>query len=423
MISHHRSYGTLTTLPPSRAIASSFVCGALSGRDDRRRHAELARGPGDALRHVAGARRDDPLGGFRVRRLPDRVDGAADLERADRLQVLELEPDLRRPFDRETQERRPDRGAGDRLAGALDLGERNQNSTSVPTPCSRALRTISSAAARSSTARPSDLKTVSSSRVRAARMGADQHLAELGTDVLLAEPGEQQVARLVQGRLAPVDEEAGRGHRLGVELADRRQAGADGVHMGARGQPVPPQDRLARARAGADHVRAAEHLLRRAAVAAAPRADLGVAENGTHRLGVRARLDAGAEDRDDPRVWTRERACRHRRNGSRADLGDRRGVQDRAELPGLAVVEQHRPLVRIEPARGIPGRDHDLLQRPDGAIAAAVRRHEAHQALRIRRARHEPQRLVQLAARQRAQDGIHRLDALVHRQQATNIVL
>ena len=31
MTSHHRSYGTLTTVPPSRAIASSFVCGAFSG--------------------------------------------------------------------------------------------------------------------------------------------------------------------------------------------------------------------------------------------------------------------------------------------------------------------------------------------------------------------------------------------------------
>ena len=29
------------------------------GRDDRRGHARLARGPRDALRHVAGARRDD----------------------------------------------------------------------------------------------------------------------------------------------------------------------------------------------------------------------------------------------------------------------------------------------------------------------------------------------------------------------------
>ena len=236
MTSHQRSYGTLTTVPPSRAIASSFVCGACRG-DDRRRHAELAGGPGDALRHVAGARRDDSLGRRRVRRLPDRVDGAADLERADRLQVLELEPDLRRPVDGEANERRADRGAGDRLAGALDLGERDQNSTSVPTPCSRALRTISSAAARSSTARPSDLKTVSSSSSVAARMGAGQHLAELGADVLLAEPGQQQVARLVQGRLAPVDEEARRGHRLGVELAGRRQARADGVHVRARGQP------------------------------------------------------------------------------------------------------------------------------------------------------------------------------------------
>ena len=131
--------------------------------DDGRRHAELARRPGDALGHVAGARGDHAAGRLDVRRLPDRIDGASDLEGTDRLEVLELQPDLGRPVDVEAHEWRSDRRAGDRLSRALDLCERDQNSTSVPAPSSRALRTMSSAAARSSTASPRDLKMVSSS--------------------------------------------------------------------------------------------------------------------------------------------------------------------------------------------------------------------------------------------------------------------
>src|SRR5581483_2307274 len=94
---------------------------------------------------------------------PDRVRGAAELERADRLQALELQPDLAPGHvDREPHERRADRVAGDALARALDLGERDQNGTSTPRPRSRARVAHSSAAARSSTAMPSDSNTVSS---------------------------------------------------------------------------------------------------------------------------------------------------------------------------------------------------------------------------------------------------------------------
>ena len=44
-------------------------------------------------------------------------------------------------------------------------------------------------------------------RISPTRMRAGQHLAELGTNVLLAQPGEEQIARLVHRRLASVDEE------------------------------------------------------------------------------------------------------------------------------------------------------------------------------------------------------------------------
>src|SRR5262249_37537304 len=130
------------------------------GNDDRRRHAELAGEPADTLGHVPGAGREDAAGDVLGGRLADRVGGAADLEGADRLQALELQPHLAVcDVDRELHERRPDRVARDHLAGTLDLRERDQNSTSTPTPRSRARVTTSSADARSSTAIPSDLKT------------------------------------------------------------------------------------------------------------------------------------------------------------------------------------------------------------------------------------------------------------------------
>jgi hypothetical protein len=68
--------------------------------------------PGDGLGHVAGARRPEAgreLVGVGKR---ERVSGAAQLERADRLQVLELQVDLRRPVVLQPDERRPDDGPG-----------------------------------------------------------------------------------------------------------------------------------------------------------------------------------------------------------------------------------------------------------------------------------------------------------------------
>ncbi len=132
------------------------------GRDDDRRYAELARDPANALGHVPGARRPDAVPPLVRRGLADRACGAAELERADGLQALELEPDLARRLDVEPDERaRGDDVRGHR-ACALDRFEGDQNGTSSPTPCALARSTQSAAAARSSTASPSDLNTVSS---------------------------------------------------------------------------------------------------------------------------------------------------------------------------------------------------------------------------------------------------------------------
>jgi hypothetical protein len=93
------------------------------------------------LRHVAGARRHDAARKLGARRLEDRVRRAAELERADRLQALELEPDFRRRIvDVKPNERRLCDGVREPVPRALDVVERDQNSTSVPTPRSRARR-------------------------------------------------------------------------------------------------------------------------------------------------------------------------------------------------------------------------------------------------------------------------------------------
>jgi len=115
--------------------------------DDPAANAEPPRAPGDALSHIAGARRVDAV----RQGLPacdrHRVGRAADLERPDRLEVLELEQDPRAAvLDAEANERRSHGDALDSSPGGLDLGERNRRerlgarSNSRPAPLSRSGR-------------------------------------------------------------------------------------------------------------------------------------------------------------------------------------------------------------------------------------------------------------------------------------------
>ena len=213
---HHSSHVTRTTRPPRRSTAASFdadaLCGAMivAGTPSSRaiQATPCAMFP---VLVVTSPSASSSRGALRTA-----FACAADLERADRLQVLELEPDLRRRVvDVEADERRADDRPRDALARRLDVGERDQKSTSTPTPRSRARRTTSSAEARSSTAIPSDSNTVSSSSCSRPGMHPGEHLAELGLDVVGADRAlrgrEDVVARLVQARLAPVGEERGRG--------------------------------------------------------------------------------------------------------------------------------------------------------------------------------------------------------------------
>src|SRR5439155_14756231 len=61
--------------------------------EDRGGNALLARGPGDGLAVVPGARGDDARRAFLLGQASDLVDGAADLEGAGPLEVLRLEMD------------------------------------------------------------------------------------------------------------------------------------------------------------------------------------------------------------------------------------------------------------------------------------------------------------------------------------------
>src|SRR5436309_15613095 len=118
-----------------------FRLGRAFRDDDGAGHAELARGPGHPLAHVPRARRDDAVGELAWRNLLDRVQGAPQLEGANRLEVLELEVDLGRSFRKlEPDERRPQHGPRDPFPRRGDLVEGDHSWTRWPVPVSVARR-------------------------------------------------------------------------------------------------------------------------------------------------------------------------------------------------------------------------------------------------------------------------------------------
>ena len=71
----------------------------------------------------------------------ERVARPAQLERADRLEVLELQIELGRgALDLDADERRADDGSCESVPSSRDLGERDHSSISVPRPSSSARR-------------------------------------------------------------------------------------------------------------------------------------------------------------------------------------------------------------------------------------------------------------------------------------------
>ena len=205
--------------------------------------------------------------------------------------------------------------------------------------------------------------------VRPSRPGApDEELAQLGQDVVGPDPalgdGSEVVPRLVDRRLAPVDEQRGLGDDVRLELSCPWPGRADGVDVGARREVGQRDDRLGRRRAGADDVRARERLVDgragepvrlererlRVVVVPAPDPELRVGQHLAHRDGVRAALDARAEDRDVPAVGPGEELRRDGGHRRRPDLRDGDAFRTATSSPGRPVVEQDGALMRIEPA-------------------------------------------------------------------------
>ena len=179
-----------------------------------------------------------------VGRLQDRVAGAADLERVDRLQRLELQLDLG------VARRRRAGTSGVRTATPASTSRAARISASGIT--ARRPVPASSASARAQHVlgggevldrEPERLEhrqlVASSAGLRPRRSAARR--ARRGcapAPIAPSRSGNEVVAGLVDRRLAPVDEERGRRHRRRVELARRRDARPDRVDVRAGLQPA-----------------------------------------------------------------------------------------------------------------------------------------------------------------------------------------
>ena len=119
--------GTLTYFAPRRVTFASFVSGACSGNDHGAGNAALPGAPGESLSHVARADRPDPVRQVLRGKLGHRVVRAPDLERADGLEVFELEIDLgRQVVGAQPDQRRADDRSGNPVPGRLDLLQRDR---------------------------------------------------------------------------------------------------------------------------------------------------------------------------------------------------------------------------------------------------------------------------------------------------------
>ena len=243
--------------------------------------------------------------------------------------------------------------------------------------------------------------------------------------MLFAQAGEQQVARLVQRRLAPVDEEAR--PRPSSRCRARAWSGCSSRRR-SRGRRAQASrgGGSARARSCTCSTTSASPLAPASAVPPSPR--------------LHCRISASPRTARIASVW--ERACTPApriatvRAPGRASA--RVATAETAAVRISVIGEAFRiacnspvspswrstaPWCASSPRVGVVRNDHDLLQRPRRVLSAPVGGHEAHQVARARRAREEAERLVQLPTCERAQHLLHGLDALVHRQQPADVVL
>ena len=226
-------------------------------------------------------------------------------------------------------------------------------------------------------------------RRRRARGLADEDLAELADDVLVAD-GALLLRRCRKSpasrerRLAPVDEEAR--PRDGRAVSSSRADGdarADRVDVRAGREPLAADDRLARRGRRADEVgarRPPRGPRRTASIAIPCRSRLALGEgprplevwlatrtrrsvpHAQHRLEVRARLDARADEREVPGVLRARRRVARPRDRGRADRRDRGRVDDREQAPALGLEEEDGALVRVELRAFVAGKNVTALR-------------------------------------------------------------
>ena len=86
-----------------------------------------------------------------------------------------------------------------------------------------------------------------------------------------------------------------------------------------------------------------------------------IGANGAHRLEMRVRLHAGADDRERRRVLRAKRSRRDGGHGGGANGGDRRRVEERGETAVVGIEQQHRALMRVERGAVVARKHRDDL--------------------------------------------------------------
>ena len=212
-----------------------------------------------------------------------------------------------------------------------------------------AASTAARATIRSSNANPTDLKTRDVRRC-GSHAGTAHDLGEVGDHVFRAERAladrDRQLSGFGERRFPRLDDDPCAQHRGGVQLPRRGPIAADGVHVRPGGEPIAFEERLVAGRARADHV-GVRHIVDVADVRAdapvtglvderprsleGPRDDGDVPDgaNRKHRLEMRARLHAGAEDHESLGVGVGQVARRQAGHRCGAERGERGAVEDR----------------------------------------------------------------------------------------------
>src|SRR6266566_2172863 len=235
-----------------------------------------------------------------------------------------------------------------------------------------------------------------------------------GSDLRDLTPRRDDIARFAQCGFARVDEDAGGGDEIVVQLAPVGTRCADRIDVRSGSEPASLQDGRRRARRDDNHVRAT-HRIRRTRhglhamsfrkcrrVTGTPHAYFLERSNEAQRGEVTLRLHAGSENPEHRRVRARQQLSRDRRRRSGPHLGDEPAVHHRERLPRLGLEHHDQCVVGVDP-------DILRIERDElGPEGARVRRHDGEEAVMGGDGEHGAYRLYDLARgqrRERLRDG------------------